>query len=38
MPARAGGFFLYESWLRHEVAANRARGERISISFNYSWF
>lgn len=38
MPARAGVFFLYESWLRHEVAANRARGERISISFNYGWF
>jgi uncharacterized protein (TIGR02466 family) len=38
MPAQAGGFFLFESWLRHEVAANRARGQRISISFNYSWF
>jgi uncharacterized protein (TIGR02466 family) len=38
MHAQAGGFFLYESWLRHEVAANRARGERISISFNYGWF
>jgi uncharacterized protein (TIGR02466 family) len=38
MPAGAGRFFLFESWLRHEVAANRARGERISISFNYSWF
>jgi uncharacterized protein (TIGR02466 family) len=38
MPAQAGGFFLYESWLRHEVGANTGRGERISISFNYSWF
>ncbi|MFI4890554.1 MAG: TIGR02466 family protein [Steroidobacterales bacterium] len=38
MPAQAGGFFLFESWLRHEVAPNPARGERISISFNYSWF
>lgn len=38
MPAQAGGFLLFESWLRHEVAANRARGERISVSFNYSWF
>ena len=38
LPAQAGGFFLYESWLRHEVAANTGRGERISISFNYSWF
>jgi len=26
---------LWESWLRHEVPLNRARGERISISFNY---
>lgn len=38
MPAQAGGFYIYESWLRHEVAANTGRGERISISFNYSWF
>jgi uncharacterized protein (TIGR02466 family) len=38
MRAQAGGFFLYESWLRHEVAANTGRGDRISISFNYSWF
>lgn len=38
MPARAGGFLLFESWLRHEVAAHTGRGERISISFNYSWF
>ena len=38
MPARAGGFFLFESWLRHEVTAHTARGERISVSFNYSWF
>lgn len=29
---------LFESWLRHEVPANTARAERISISFNYSWF
>ena len=27
---------LWESWLRHEVPLNRARGERISISFNYA--
>jgi len=38
MPAAPGRFLLFESWLRHEVAANRARAERISISFNYSWF
>jgi uncharacterized protein (TIGR02466 family) len=38
MPAKAGGFFVYESWLRHEVAANTGRGDRISVSFNYGWF
>jgi uncharacterized protein (TIGR02466 family) len=38
MAAQPGAFFLFESWLRHEVPANTARGERISISFNYSWF
>jgi uncharacterized protein (TIGR02466 family) len=38
MPAEAGGFLLYESWLRHEVTASTGRGDRISISFNYSWF
>jgi uncharacterized protein (TIGR02466 family) len=31
-----GTIFLWESWLRHEVPASRARAERISISFNYS--
>ncbi|HYJ29001.1 MAG TPA: TIGR02466 family protein [Allosphingosinicella sp.] len=30
-----GRVFLWESWLRHEVAAGTGRGERISISFNY---
>jgi hypothetical protein len=29
---------LFESWLRHEVAANPLETERISISFNYGWF
>jgi uncharacterized protein (TIGR02466 family) len=33
----AGTLFLWESWLRHEVAPNRARAERISVSFNYAW-
>lgn len=28
---------LWESWLRHEVPMNRAREDRISISFNYRW-
>ena len=35
--ASAGSVVLFESWLRHEVPANPA-GERISVSFNYSWF
>jgi uncharacterized protein (TIGR02466 family) len=35
---RAGMVVLFESWLRHEVPPNRAAGERVSISFNYSWF
>jgi uncharacterized protein (TIGR02466 family) len=30
-----GTIFLWESWLRHEVTANAAKSERISISFNY---
>jgi len=38
MPVQAGQIVLFESWLRHEVPANRLRAERISISFNYSWF
>ena len=36
-PALAGNVILFESWLRHEVAANRVEQERISISFNYNW-
>ncbi|AHF92004.1 hypothetical protein OPIT5_19010 [Opitutaceae bacterium TAV5] len=35
--AQAGDVILFESWLRHEVAANRSDDERISISFNYAW-
>lgn len=31
-----GGVILFESWLRHEVEPNRAREDRISISFNYA--
>lgn len=38
IPVAAGALVLFESWLRHEVPANRARSDRISISFNYSWF
>lgn len=37
MPATAGGLLLFESWLRHEVAANAVNSERVSISFNYHW-
>lgn len=33
----AGSLFLWESWLRHEVTPNQAKGERLSISFNYGW-
>ncbi|HVU31977.1 MAG TPA: TIGR02466 family protein [Opitutaceae bacterium] len=36
-PAEAGKVILFESWLRHEVAANRVEDERISISFNFNW-
>jgi uncharacterized protein (TIGR02466 family) len=37
-PAEAGRVTLFESWLRHEVAANRTGSERVSVSFNYNWF
>ncbi len=36
-----GDVVLWESWLRHEVLAGRARpgrgAERVSVSFNYAW-
>jgi uncharacterized protein (TIGR02466 family) len=38
LPVEAGQLVLFESWLRHEVAPNGARSERVSVSFNYSWF
>jgi uncharacterized protein (TIGR02466 family) len=38
IPAQAGELVLFESWLRHEVPPNPVAAERISISFNYSWF
>jgi uncharacterized protein (TIGR02466 family) len=31
----SGHIFLWESWLRHEVLPNRAKADRVSISFNY---
>lgn len=33
----AGTVLMWESWLRHEVPANAAVEERISVSFNYAW-
>jgi uncharacterized protein (TIGR02466 family) len=33
---RAGQLLLWESWLRHGVEQNQARGQRISVSFNYA--
>jgi uncharacterized protein (TIGR02466 family) len=38
VPASAGSVVLFESWLRHEVPANPAAAERVSISFNFNWF
>lgn len=38
MPAAAGSLLLFESWLRHEVVPNPVAQERVSISFNFSWF
>ena len=32
-----GTVLMWESWLRHEVPANQARTDRISVSFNYGW-
>ena len=34
---KPGTIFLWESWLRHEVPAGRAKSDRISVSFNYRW-
>jgi uncharacterized protein (TIGR02466 family) len=33
----AGTVLMWESWLRHEVPANGARTDRVSVSFNYAW-
>jgi len=38
LSARAGQVVLFESWLRHEVSLNAVAAERVSVSFNYSWF
>ena len=37
-PVTAGNVVLFESWLRHEVNANRTDEERVSVSFNFNWF
>lgn len=34
---QTGTVLMWESWLRHEVPANAAQEERISVSFNYAW-
>jgi uncharacterized protein (TIGR02466 family) len=34
---KVGTVLMWESWLRHEVPANAAKSERISLSFNYGW-
>ena len=31
-----GLLLLWESWLRHEVLAGTAKGERLSVSFNFA--
>jgi uncharacterized protein (TIGR02466 family) len=36
LPAASRDLILFESWLRHEVPAQSAAQERISVSFNYS--
>jgi uncharacterized protein (TIGR02466 family) len=33
---RAGLLLLWESWLRHEVMPAAAKGDRLSISFNFA--
>jgi uncharacterized protein (TIGR02466 family) len=33
---RPGLLLLWESWLRHEVLPGSARGQRLSISFNFA--
>lgn len=33
----AGDILMWESWLKHEVTANKSKSQRVSISFNYEW-
>ena len=37
MDPAPGTVILWESFLRHEVPMNRAKTDRVSISFNYGW-
>lgn len=32
---REGDFYLFESWMRHEVPVNLSRKPRLSVSFNF---
>ena len=32
-----GTVLMWESWLRHDVPANAAKTDRVSVSFNYAW-
>lgn len=32
---REGDFYLFESWLRHEVPVNLSKKPRLSVSFNF---
>lgn len=34
---KPGTLLLWESYLRHDVPINRAKGERVSVSFNFRW-
>jgi uncharacterized protein (TIGR02466 family) len=34
---KVGELVLFESWVKHEVVANRSKQDRISVSFNYDW-
>jgi len=36
VPAKAGDFVIFESWVRHEVSPNQSAKSRISLSYNYS--
>ncbi len=37
LSCQAGEVILFESWLKHEVPANRSVNDRVSVSFNYGW-